>query len=212
MKTSITQLAFVLLAFVISGCQRIPQARVMRVGLQGESGHLQVSVNGHVPRNMDSSRDFYKYLSELELHHGDLVVFAGRPSSVADQMRDFPGGLAGYCASHRVAIYLYWRESVPTDLFAVPIYNWTAPFNDPRDLSAATFFDEGRFLGTGKDGFDKMVDSIAKRKLSKVLVLGSLYNLNTQFGPFESPYEDQQAMLDRVIKENNTELVLLDPL
>jgi hypothetical protein len=212
MKPIVSSLAIGLLAFFISGCQGAPQARVFRVGMQDGAGRWLVSVNDTKPRLVASSQDLCMYLTSLRLHHGDLMVFKGQASVVSGQLGECWSLLTSYCSSNRVAMYLYGGQNPSSELFSVPIYNWTAPFDNPRKFSAAAFFDGGRFLGVGTNGFEKMVRSIAKRKVAKVLVLGSLYNMDSQFGPFERPYEVQQGLLDQVLKENRTELVLLDPL
>jgi hypothetical protein len=212
MKMLMSISAIALLAVLTAGCQGVPQTKVLRVGMQDGTSNWLVSVNSNKPRLYPSSPDLCNYLTRLQLQRGDLIVLKDRPVAESAHIVDFLSGITSYCASNRVAVYLYRGQYPSTELFSVPIYNWTAPFNNPRKLSAAMFFDDGRFLGVGRDGFDKMVRSIGQIKAPKVLILGSLYNMDSQFGPFERPYEVQQSVLDQVLKKNGTELVILNPL
>jgi hypothetical protein len=203
---------FVILVFFIVGCQTVPQARVVRAALKSDSGDWQVNVNGKGTRAFISSSHFTNQLIQLQLRQGDLIVFRDWPTAESSQAWKTWIWVLRFCASNRIAIYLYPSHQPADDLFSIPIYNWTAPFENPRTLSRASFFNDGKFLGNAMYGFRGMVSSIANTKLRKVVIVGSLYDMGSQFGPNERPYENQQDLLDQVLKKNGTELILLDPL
>lgn len=204
--------AFAILAFFIVGCQTSPQARVVLAALESHSGDWRMNVNGNDSNSFISSSNFTNQLIQLQLHQGDLIVFRDKISAESGQAWETWIWILRYCESNRVAIYLYAGHQPTDELFSIPIYNWTAPFDNPRMLSKASFFYEGEFLGSGTDGFQGMVSSIAKTKPRKVLIVGSLYDMDSQFGSDERPYEQQQDLLDQALKKNGSELLHVDPL
>jgi hypothetical protein len=119
--------------------------------------------------------------------------------------------LSQYCDTNEVASY-YYTTSLSNSIFSVPVYHWVAPFDNPRTLNHAAFYYEGKFLGYRVDGFQNMLHRIQLTHPRQIFLLGSLYNLNSDFGPNEAPYENEEDMLGRVIKDNRTQLIHLEPL
>jgi hypothetical protein len=197
---------------LIAGCQTLPQARVVRVALQSDTGHWRVKVNGEKGHSDISNSSLTNQFVQLQLRQGDLVVFKDWPTNDSAPVTKTWSWVLQFCASNGVAMYFYAGHQTEEELFSIPIYNWTAPFSDPRALVRASFFDDGKFLGRGMDGYRKMVDAIAKTKPRKVLIVGGLHDMDSGFGPDERPYEQQQDLLDQALKNSGTELVLIDPL
>jgi hypothetical protein len=97
-------------------------------------------------------------------------------------------------------------------MFAVPAYHWTAPFDNPFDLTNASFFCEGKLLGRSTNGFDEILRQIARDRPRQVFILGSRYEADRSFPPNASPYEKQRDQLDNVLKASGTDFIQLDPL
>jgi hypothetical protein len=94
----------------------------------------------------------------------------------------------------------------------VPAYHWTAPFDNPLDLANASFFREGKPVGSGTNGFDEVLRQIARDHPKQVFILGSLYDTDRSFPPNASPYEKQRDQLYSVLKTAGTDFIQLDPL
>jgi len=120
--------------------------------------------------------------------------------------------LGSYCLTNKVAVYIYKGAHSDSELFHIPVYNWTTPFDNPRNLSAASFFYNGAALGGGEHGFERMLELIKKVKTPKILTLASHYNMDTGFGPLECPFEKEQDALDQVLKANGIMQIIMDPL
>jgi hypothetical protein len=185
---------------------------VIRIKIQDGGTNCQISVSGDKPRLYASVAEFREHIVQLRIQHGDLIVLGHFPTAEGDRSAVLADWLARYCQSNAVALYLYKVDHSDSELFGIPIFNWTAPFNDPRTLSTAFFFYNGTALGGGGRGFNEMLRLISKIKYPRILVLGNLYNEDSGFGSSECPYEKQQNALDQVLKAGGIRQVIIDPL
>jgi hypothetical protein len=198
------------LACFVAGCQTSPQARVIRLKLDSDSIHWQYSVNGHRKTSI-SGESLTNQLSRLHLQHGDMILFGMVPIRSAGSTSTTWDWLSHYCDSNQIATYDY-NGSPKGDIFSEPVYHWVAPFNNPRTLVHASFFYEGEFLGYKTNGYQNMLCSIERMHPHQIFILGSLYDLNTNFGPYEAPYENEERFLKDIVNKNGIELLLLNPL
>lgn len=209
------RLAVGVAAFAVSlaGCQSLPDARVVRLVQNTNSAGWQLSVNGAFGTTAFSDLELTKEIARLGLHQGDLILLGSLPYGQTNSATNTWDWIRRYSDSNSVAVYMYAvHAAVPgADMFSVPVYHWSAPFDHPRSLPAAAFFREGKFLGTGMNGFRSLMRSIASTRPKRAFILGSLYDINKGYGPYERPYEGQQGLLDQVLKQTGTEVVLLDP-
>jgi hypothetical protein len=97
-------------------------------------------------------------------------------------------------------------------MFSVSAYHWTAPFDDPFDLAKASFFREGKLVGSGTNGFEAVLRQIASDRPKQVFILGSMYDTGRSFPPNASPYEKQRDWLYSVLQTAGTDFIELDPL
>jgi len=194
------------------GCIAGPQARVVRVMLSTNSPNWYFSVDRTgIPKEV-SSNNLTNMLTHLYLRQGDAIVFGSTPlrdRSAASGTWDWIGR---YCDSNNVAMYLYGVDSSPAgwQVFSIPAYHWTAPFNYPLKLTNASFFYEGTFLGKEQKGYDSMLNKISQTRPRKVFILGSLYNINRSLPPMPNPFESQRDRLDSVLKAARTEFIEMD--
>jgi hypothetical protein len=192
---------------IMAGCKSPPRARVVRLVPNADETEWRFSVNGNVRPDLVTLGDLTNRVARLELQHGDLVLFGKVPQFDSSQTAKTRAWLAGYFETRRVAMFVY-PPSASGDVFSVPVYHWLAPFDDPRSIESASFFREGKFLGAGINGYTNLVQEIRQTRVPCVFVLGSLYDINRSFGPFESPYERQESLLDNALKESGTKLIL----
>ncbi len=208
--------------FIFSGCESFIQQRAVRLAQDTNSDTWRVNVNGIDKRTAASASQVTNILSTLALHQGDLIVLGNIPDWASAKVPGtFWNWVMNYCHSNSVAVYEYIKHvqsggsssmSVPgQDMFRLPIYHWSSPYDHPRDIERSTFFREGEFLGCGTVGFQNMLTSITKTRPKRIFILGSLYNLYGSYGPHEEPYEKQQDILDQVLKRSGTEPIILDP-
>ena len=204
----------VLIALCGAGCQTEPKARVVRIMLKRSSTDWRVSVNGTNNVSVISKNSLTNVLTRLRLRQGDAILLGTRPSREPSPMLETWDWLARYCASNHVAIYLYGVDNSPAaaHLFSIPVYHWVAPFEFPLNLSMATFFFEGEFLGRGQQGFDRMLNQISRTRLKKVFIIGSLYDINQSLPPNPTPYERQRDQLHSVLKQAGSKIIELDQL
>jgi len=193
----------------LTGCVTIPQARVVRLNLEPHSSRWDYSVNGGT-KVWVSSESLTNMLIHLHLHQGDLVLFGMVPIRSIGPTNTW-NWLASSCISNHVAVYHY-IDSGEADIFSIPVYHWSAPFDNPRTLADASFFKEGEFLGRRKAGFENMMNLINLTSPPQIFILGSAYDLNTSYGPGEAPYEDDELLLESVAKTNHIEILFPQPL
>ena len=200
--------AFTLFAIIIvaTGCAAQPRARVVRLLPSADRTEWSVSVNGAPKHQVVLSTQLTNQLALLRLQHGDMVIFGKLPWATPNQPDEAGSRLVRYFDSLGVMVY-YFTGTRKASVFSVPAYHWVAPFDNPRDLANAAFFREGKFLGTGMDGFKEMLGKIALNHEPNIFILGSLYDINRGFGNHEVPYENQEQLLRDVLKKCDTELL-----
>ena len=189
-----------------AGCQSLPESRVVRLLPNTNQSVWRLSVNGLAETNSLTLDKLTNRLARLHLQHGDVVLFGKLPQFDSSQPGKSGDWLARYFDSSKVAMFVY-PDSTSRDVFSVPIYHWVAPFENPRNLGKASFFREGKFLGAGMAGYENMVREIERTRVPGVFVLGSLYDINRGFGPFESPYENQEQLLNDALTKSDTQLL-----
>jgi hypothetical protein len=97
-------------------------------------------------------------------------------------------------------------------MFSVRAYHWTAPYDNPFDLTNASFYCEGRLIGRSTNGFEGMLHQIARDHPKHIFILGSLFDTGRSFPPDPTPYEQQRDRLDNVLKAAGTDFIELAPL
>ena len=200
----------IFLAVLLVGCATSPQARIVRLKSDLDSNNWQYSLNGDKPTYLPSDC-LTNQLSRLHLQHGDIILFGMVPVRSIGMASSTWIWLSHYCNSNRVATF-YYVNSLKGDIHSVPVYHWVAPFDNPRTLAHASFFFEGDFLGYKMNGYKNMLCRIKSTHPQQIFILGSLYDLNQSFGPNESPYENEEQLLDDIAAENGIELLLPHPL
>jgi hypothetical protein len=192
------------------GCQAPQRVRVVRLNLDANAICWQYSVNGNritYASNSSLTNQIYR----LNLTHGDLILFGMLPTRDAGPVAVTLKWLSQYCNANQVASY-YYSASSRDGIFSVPVYHWVAPFENPRTLNHAAFYYEGEFLGYRVDGYQNMLRRIELTHPRKIFLLGSLYDLNSNLGPNEAPYENEGELLKQVVDKSHTQLLLLEPL
>jgi hypothetical protein len=211
MKQAFHSLAILLAATCLAACQSVPQARVIRLMLETNAPKWRLSVDG-AGQVVVSSTELRSKLTELRLRQGDLIIFGTPPTRKPGPAAATWAWLADYCESNSVAMYPYAADASPAagELFSIPVYHWTAPFEAPSERAEASFFREGRFLGKAQKGFDHMLRDIARTKPKRILLLGSLYDINRSLGPNPIPYEHERDRLDDVLRRSGSDLIEMD--
>lgn len=109
-------------------------------------------------------------------------------------------------ASNQVALY-YYSASSAGDIFSTPVYHWVAPFDNPRTLTHASFYYEGKALGMGTQGYQSLMTHIENAHLQRVYILGSAYDPDKAFGANETPYENEESLLSTVLERSGTRVL-----
>lgn len=203
----------IIIAIISFGFQTIPKANVVRLMLNENTNTWRMSVNNTGYISAINSATLTNKLAQLRLQHGDILLLGSLYKGEPDPMAKTWKWIGRYTESNKVAVYLYgvYIKSLANELFTVPVYHWTAPFIDPRDMPAASFFCEGKYLGSGTAGFQAMRNAIIRKHPSKVFILGSLYNMSSSVPPEPTPYEGQYMELEKFLKANGTSLITMDP-
>lgn len=198
-------------ALALVACQTNTRPRVVRLAQNLNSTTWRLSVNGGNHGDALSNSNFTNKLTRLCLHQGDALLVNCPPLSQSSAAKPAQEWLSRYCQSNSVAVYLT-HTLVGVDMFSVPAYHWTAPYDNPFDLSKASFFREGNFLGHGPSGFEEMLHQIARDRPKQIFILGSMYDFNSSFPPDPSPYERLSDRLDSTLKEAGTDFIRLEAL
>ena len=196
---------------VLTGCQTHEQPRVLRIALNPDGSTWRLSVDGANQGHALSSSKLTNDVARLRPRWGDVLLLSSPAAAGSNQVKAAEGWLFRCCQSNRVAVNLT-HDYTGVDMFSVPAYHWTAPFDYPFDLAKASFFREGKLVGTGTDGFEKMLRQIASDHPKQVFILGSMYDTGRSFPPNASPYEKQRDQLYSVLKAAGTDFIELDPL
>jgi hypothetical protein len=197
---------------VISGCKNLPHARIVRVMLNTNAPTWRLKIDGTNFGSTISNQELTNTLAIFNLRQGDIILLGSLPQLGSDSVSETWKWLHQYSESNSVAVYLYGVYTSTTtaaELFHIPVYHWATSFANPRRLTTASFYKEGVFLGIGKQGFEKMLHDIAHTHPRNIFILGSQYDQNSSFGDSESPFDDQEAKLDRVLNSTGTERIRL---
>jgi hypothetical protein len=202
-----------LLQLVLVGCQTRHQAKVVRLIVEPSNDHWKLTVNGKDNRYNPTTNWMTNSLAALELRHGDLILFGSLPDRKNNRLAEDWHWLSRFCEANRIATYFYgvYSFDAASELFSIPVYHWVAPFDSPMDLQDALFFREGKLLGTGKFGFEKMLSSVKEEGPKKVFVLGSLYDLNRSWPPDARPYEMYQDRFEEAFNAVGAKAIVLSP-
>ena len=195
----------------LTGCQTQGQPRVMRLALNPDDSTWRLSVDGADHGHTLSSSKLTNEVTRLRPRWGDVLLLSSPPAAGSNQVKAAEGWLFRCCQSNRVAVNLTYGYT-GVDMFSMPAYHWTAPFDNPFDLAKASFFCEGKLVGSGTNGFEKVLGQIASDRPKQVFILGSMYDTGRSFPPNASPYEKQRDQLYNVLKAAGTDFIELDPL
>ncbi len=170
------------------------------------------SVNSAGAGTHISGQNLTNKLDSLHLHQGDLILLGSLPYPDPGPMAETWRWIARLCESSNVAVHLYgaYDATAAERMFTIPVYHWSAPYDDPLSLADASFFHEGRFLGVSTNGFETMLNDIRRLRPKKVFILGSLYDVYRQFPPTPTPYEHQRDRLNAALQEGGTVPIELD--
>lgn len=193
------------------GCGGEAEPRVVRIAQNANAPTWCLNVNGHGQGDDLSSRTLTNRLAQLLLRQGDCILLDLLPGRESVANRQTEQWVSGYCQANRVAVYLT-HAFAGVDMFSVRAYHWTAPYENPLDLTRASFFCEGKLLGRSTIGFGAMLRQIAQDRPRQVFILGSMYDFNRSFPPNPSPFEGVSARLDGTLKAAGTDFVRLDAL
>jgi hypothetical protein len=207
---SSSALGIIILA--LAGCQTEMQPRVVRVALNADSADWRLTVNGANGRSSLSGSTLTQELTHLRLRQGDAMLLRLPQAQESSPAEKTTGWLWGYCRSNNVAVY-FMREPFPgLEMFSVQAYHWTAPYDNPFDLTNASFFCEGRLIGRSTNGFEEMLHQIARDHPKQIFILGSFFDTSRSFPPDPAPYDDHRDRLDMVLKAARTDFVELCPM
>lgn len=203
----------IIIVFIGFGFQTKPEARVIRLMLNENTNTWRMSVNNTGTGSNVNNDTLTNKLAQLHLQQGDIILLGSIFNKEPGPMTETWKWLGNYTSSNKVAVYLYGviSNSLAKELFAIPVYHWSAPFSDPRDLSAASFFYEGKYLGSDNDGYQAMLNMLSRNRDRKVFILGSMYDRDSSLPHMPTPYEDQHDKLDNVLKAVGTIPIEMDP-
>ncbi len=184
---------------------------MMRLALSCDGSTWRLSVNGAERGYAFSSSKLTNEVARLRPRWGDVLLLSSPAAVESDQVKVAEEWLFRCCQSNRVAVNLTYGY-IGVDMFSVSAYHWTASFDYPFDLAKASFFREGKLVGSGTNGFEAVLRQIASDRPKQVFILGSMYDTGRSFPPNASPYEQQRNQLYSVLKAAGTDFIELDPL
>jgi hypothetical protein len=204
-----TCLGAVVLSF--AACQTTLRPRVVRLALNPDSSSWRLRVNQGDVENSISGSELTNKLTRLHMHQGDVILVNSPTTGKSGSVRLTEEWISGYCQSNQVAVYLV--HTLPEiDMFSVQAYHWSAPHDNPFDLSKASFFYEGKFLENGREGFEAMLQQITTERPQQIFILGSMYDFNRSFPPDPNPYEASLDRLGKVLNAAGTDWIQLETL
>jgi hypothetical protein len=173
-------------AILVAGCAKGTSPRALRISCNDDLSEFVGSVNGGSPHR-DSFKGLTNFVESVSLRHSDVVLLeTPRNLSPSDADRYF-GWLVSLCATRKAALYIH-PELESQEMVASPIYHWEAPTSDPRNRSQVVFYLEGKRLGDGHAGFEKLLASIKTAKPRSVFILGGWCDVDNSYSASESPY------------------------
>ena len=203
--------ALVAAVLALTGCKTQEQPRVLRLALSPDGSTWRLTVNGVNRGRVLSSSSLTNEFTRLRPRWGDAILLDCPPSpppSVGEATYEW---LFQCWQSRRVAVNdLHAFAGV--DIFSVRAYHWSAPFDNPYDLTSASFFREGKLLGRGTNGFDEVLRQLVRDHPKQVFIVGSKYDVDRTFGPDASPFEKQRDRLDDVLRAAGIDFIEVDPL
>jgi hypothetical protein len=71
---------------------------------------------------------------------------------------------------------------------AVGVFEWRAPYDDPRDHADTTYLFNGHTLGKGDAGFSALLRELPVSGCKAIIEVASEYRDDTSFSGLEEPY------------------------
>jgi hypothetical protein len=139
------------------------------------------------------------------------MVWADSPGDSSSPLTPYWRWVMDNCVSNR-QVAMHFQLSIPREsFFTQPIFHWTTPLDYPRHLPDACFFYQGRFLGSGKDGFESMLKEITRLRPASTYILGSQYTDKSPrvYIPM-MPFEKELRRLDDLTREIGSSLTCLE--
>src|SRR5215813_777086 len=202
MNHLICSLSVLLASGLLSLAAEEPACRVVRLMQSTNAPGWRFTVDGAANEHLVSNIELTNNLAAMRMHQGDVMLLGTLPNRKPGPLQPTWEWICHYCDSNQVAVYLYgvYSPSQAIELFFIPVYHWSTPFDKPQSLSQARFFLEGKLMGRAADGLESTLNDIRKRRAAKVFVLGSFYDMNRSFPPNASPYEGQRSRLEDIAK------------
>ncbi|HEV2248668.1 MAG TPA: hypothetical protein VGW37_18645 [Terriglobia bacterium] len=185
--------------------------RLVRLGFVASESTWFLQVNHDPAQTNLSDTATTNALEHLRLRWRDIILLGSNNLQSLSAAKATQDWSIEYCRSNQVAIYLATSSS-GIDVSCIPVFYWTAPFQNPFDSRAAKYFEEGKSLGKGDAGFTVLLGLIARNHPKRLLILGSLYDMDRSFPPDAAPYEKRRTELYAVLRSSGTDLIHLEPL
>jgi hypothetical protein len=207
MKTSFSLMPVALTAcLVFAGCVHQDSPKTVRLALSSNVETVELSVNGK-PSERITVPNITNRLYGLRLRHGDVLLLEKPEDPFPMIAKSTMGWLITFCEANQAALYVNPRLPIKGSIFSVPIYHWAAPYNDPRSMTNASFYLEGKLLGHRTVGFEKLLTSLEKSRIPMVFILGSRHDPNRGYAPWDVPHRDRIEALSKALSATGTKMV-----
>jgi hypothetical protein len=183
------------------------EARVVRALYEANFAKWTVCINHNNKTNIVRVDYLTNQLAQLNLHHGDILMLEGFSRS---QLNLIPSPdrswLTRYDSTTNQVTVLKEFEVEDEEFLNRPVYHWVAPYDDPRSMTNACFFYQGKALGKGMSGYQKMLANIVERRLTTIYLIGSAYKIGGTNLHFlgENPYKPHYKMLEDALAKAGT--------
>ena len=190
----------------LGGCMLQNAPKTVRLAFTDRVKAIDFSVDGK-NRKQVATDQITNRIERIQIQQGDVVVMERPDDASPDVVNALMGWLIEFCETNRAALYIQPRLPAKKDIFSCSIYHWVCPYEDPRNMSMAKFYLEGHLLGNGQLGFERMLNSLRMRRLPIVFILGSRHDSNRGYAPWDSPYANQEKVLEEVLSSSKTTLL-----
>lgn len=157
--------------------------RMIKVSFVGQHDSFRIRANQESVQTVENS-EYTNLMVRLNLGYGDIVVWEDQRDDSGKELsqpKDISDWWFKYLKQTRTSFY-----SIPQqrDFFSTQIFHWIAPFNPPRPISEAKFFENGQLLGIGMNGFQNMVKKIEAVQSGFVLICAPRIKNEGQASPW----------------------------
>jgi hypothetical protein len=177
-------------------------ARVVRIILQ-QSGTPQKALLTYGGTNIVGLRAMQHAVKSQSFVLTDRDVVLVQLGELEKTGEVFMKSIISVCEKTGAQLCFDAGNDPPADLMSIVVIHWKAPFKDPRNHSKTDYYIEGRLMGLGDAGLNRVLEQLDMLRPKTVALIPSRHMLGQGYGPLEIPYLSREKEVSDFLRRRN---------